>query len=280
MKQPYTEAQVSHWSKWPNITAHYRVLAPYLKEAFQWKGKNINDYNRFVGDNLMAPAVYISKQLSKQRGGVAACYTVSEGSLESIVVTGSGSTAQTNIGLGDYKLTAQSTVKDFAKAVVTNNSQYEYGDAITFLLVRQETHPLTEIPILKAEGQKVKLSATDERLLQSVAPGYGFSQSTDGHLAVAEEVPQGVYAWIHSRMTKGGKLLVSQQMLIDNNPLMQEYMEDTAKMSSMQSYGLKEDVFLAPDSGQTTTGGGSTESGSGSGSDGGGSEVDPDNPLG
>lgn len=284
VSQPRTEAQMQQRSKWPNIVAMYRAFKPYAKDCFEEKSGGKSDYNQFMGINLRGPNVYIPKQVSSLKGGVAATYKVSHGTLDSIEVEGSGTEAVTKISLGDLKLSDTTTVSQFAEAVVTNNVGYEYNDQIVFLLFKQKMDETIDVPMIRAESYRVFLDRDCSYPLRSVVGTYGFAQSEDGRLAVSSTVPQGCYAWIHSRKVDAEKTLVSSQRLVDNNPLLAEYMNDDSKLSAMKSYGLKEASYITPKanvllSGSTASSG--SESG-GSASGGGGSEgdVDPDNPLG
>lgn len=277
VKQPHSEAQMQQWSKWPNIVAMFRAFKPYDKDCFEEKPAGQNDYNVFMGLNLRGPHVYITKQMAKCRGGVAATYKVSHGTLDSIEVTGSGNEAVTNISLGDLTLSDTTTVAQFSEAVVTNNIGYEYNDQIAFLLFKQQMDETIDTPMVRAESYKVRLERDCSYPLRSVAGQYGFTRSDNGRLAVSSTVPQGCFAWIHSRKVNEDKTLVSSQRMVDNNPLLAEYMDADSKLSSMKSYGLKEASFITPSPNVPLTGSGST---TGGGSSEGGGEVDPDNPLG
>lgn len=280
VKQPNTEAQMAQRSKWPNVVAMYRAFKPYAKACFEGNFKGVKDYHRFMAANLMGPNVYVTKDIAKFRGGVAAPYVVSQGSLKSINVTGTGGEATTDIALGNLTITDSTTVKQFAEAVVTNNPRFCYNDQISYLLFRQEEDAAIGVPLISAEGYLVELNKDDERTLRSVAGSYGFNKSADGFLSVSSTVPQGTFAWVHSRKSEGGSTLVSSQRLIDNNPILANYTDSEAKLAAMQSYGLKETPFITPTNsttGSTTSGGSSS---SGNTPSGGGDEVDPDNPLG
>lgn len=282
--QTRTEALMTQRSKWPNVIANYRALKGLLRLCFEYKAKGVSDYNRFVSVNLMGPNVYIDKSTSNLKGGVAAPYMISQGTLEPIVVTGSGAEAVTNIELGSLTISTTTKVKDFAKAVVENNAAWQYGDQISFIMVVQDTDVTNNIPVLRAYGYRVNLSETDETKLQEIGGIYGFATKS-GKLAVGSNIVTGAFAWIHSRKSTGGKTLVSSQRLIDNNPILPDYCDDAAKLTSMRSYGFGSSIFIQPDgtsSGSSVVNGGSTGgsgSAGGSGSTGGDGSAE-DNPLG
>lgn len=281
--QPRTQQQMMHRCKWPNRGAIFRAYKAWASKCFEDQCPGMSAYNLFVKVNAYTPEVYITKEMAAKRACVAADYTVSNGSLTSINVEGTGASAVTNISLGGLTVTDSTTVTQFAKAVVTNNALYKHNDVIAFLMFRQETNAQTQMPTVNVEAYKVNLTLDDDRKLLDVVCSYGFSRSSDGRLAVSDAVPEGAYAWIHSRKTTAGKTLVSTQQLVVNNPLLADYTGEEACIRSMESYGLGEQAFITPDNAVSnrTESSTSTDSGSGgSSSGGGGSDVDPDNPLG
>ena len=284
VSQPRTEAQMEHRAKWGNRAAFYRAAKMYLQRCFEGKQKSQSYYNLFVRENMLYPAIYLPKEMVRQGGGIAGPYTVSRGTLASIQVNGSGTTAKTDIYLDNLTLDENTSVKEFAKAVVTNNLTFKYNDQLSFMLFLQGQNQQTGVPIVYATGTQVNLTLNDERKLLKVAGSYGFAKSDDGYLSVSSSVPQGSYAWIHSRKNAFGATLVSSQTAIDNNPLLAEYSSDEARLKAMVSYGLGEKSFITPDNpalnttadyltGNDTTSGG--ESSDGGESSGGGSGSDP-----
>lgn len=148
-------------------------------------------------------------------------------------------------------------------------SGFEYDDQVSFLFFAQHIDATTNVPIIRAYGWRVNLSPTDTTTLLSVGGNFGFA-STEGFLGISSEsVGNCGFAWIHSRKTAGGKTLVSSQRLIVSNSLLSSYTSEAAKLASMQSYGLADDVFITPDG--TSNGSGTGASGSTSNPSGGSS---------
>ena len=246
VRQPRTPSQMSQRSKWPNLLAMYRAFQPFAKHCFEEKAPGVSDYNRFLGVNMTSYSVYITRQMSSLRQGVAAPYIVSAGTLESIRVTGQGREAVTDIALSGFTLDEATTVGGFARAVVEQNPAFQYYDQLMFLLFRQTTDSFDNSPYIRAEGWQVMLDPMDSTPLYSVVSPLGFHLGGEGFLAVSPDVPQGTYGWVHFRQTSGGKVLVSTQRLIDNNPLLAQYTDEEALRASMQSYGMKKPSFLTP----------------------------------
>lgn len=265
ISQPNTEAQMTQRCKWPNVIAMYRAFKPYAKKCFEYKAKGSYDYSRFVSVNVTSSNVYLTKELANQKAGIVAPYLVSQGSLDAITVTGTGSSAKTDISLGSLSISTSTTVADFATAVVTNNSDYKYEDQVSFLYFAQSADTTTNVPIIKASAWRVSLSLTDTSTLLSVGGNVGFA-TKDGYLGVSSVTLGNCgFCWVHSRKTSGGKTLVSSQKLIVSNTLLSTYTTEAARLASMQSYGLGEEVFITPDG--TSSGSDSVSSG-GTGSSG------------
>ena len=174
-------------------------------------------YNRFMSINLQSAPVFLTRAESAAGYCVAAPYQITEGSLVSIRTQGLGTDTYSDIALGDLQISDTTTVADFARAVVTNNELYEYGDAITYFSVLQNVNVETGVPFVTVNVYKVTLDAADLSPLRAVAPPVGFSVS-DGFLSHGENIGQGAFAWVHSRRGEG-KLLVSSQRLVVINAL-------------------------------------------------------------
>ena len=275
VKNARTAGQQRQRMKWVNIIRMYSGIAPLLKNGFEKKMAQQSDYNMFVRLNSAASPVYLTKSEADGGGCIAAPYQITQGSLPSIVITGEGAEAQTDIALGSLTISASTTVAEFAKAVVDNNADFDYGDQISFYDVLQRVNAETQIPYCQFSASYVVLDKNSAVKLLDQVNKAGFA-SVGGVLAHGEDEGDGVFAWVHSRYD-GGKTRVSTQFLINNNSLLDDYRSDDAYAAACKSYGGVSTVFLQPDatgvvsSGSSNSGGGSSDGGSDSGgsSDGG-----------
>ena len=149
---PKTELQVKHSMKWTNVIRNYQVLRPYMKLAFGGFQHSRSDYNKFVSANLALTPVYLTKSEVNAGACVMAPYKITNGKLNSIVITGHGSQAVTDIALGSLTINDETTVADFSNAVVQNNKDFEYGDQITYFLLTQHINTVTCTPIADVEA--------------------------------------------------------------------------------------------------------------------------------
>ena len=307
VKKSNTPMQMRQRTKWGNVVQMYKGICPLINYGYESKPAGCSDYNMFMKANMKGSEIYLTRDEVAGGGCVAYPYQLTQGTLPSIVVVGSGDNARTDIKLGDLVIDAETKVKDFAMAVVNNNADYDYGDQISFFDVLQRVNAVTGIPYCQFLATNVVLDKTMEAKLLDMVSKYGFA-TVDGFLGHIEGEGAGVFAWVHSR--KGSaKTLVSTQTLVNNNAdVIAEYSGNEAYKRSVKTYGGESSAFLTPGStttqatdgatseGETPTppvddsgsgGGSSTDQGGGSGTDqgggsdsgtdeGGGSGSDPD----
>ena len=260
MTNPRSDGQMRVRTRWNNIVANYKAIRPKLKKGFETKAAGLSDFNMFMKMNMQKEPVYLTKQSVAGGACVAAPYQITQGSLPAIVTIGSGQNVTTDISLGSDGITSNTTVAQFAQAVVNNNPTYQYGDQITFFLVRQYVNAETSVPYVVVSSSKVVLDAADTTPLWSIVQRNGFT-TQDGCLGHSGNDGDCCYCWVHSRKT-GGKLLISSQTLVSANTKLAEYQGELAYNLARSSYGMSEDVYLSPN-GEATSGGESTPSGGG-----------------
>ena len=277
VKNTRTPAQQRQRTKWGNVVQMYKGICPLINYGFESKAPGCSDYNMFMKVNMKNSDIYLTREEVAGGACIAAPYQLTQGTLPSIVIVGSGENARTDIKLGDLKIDANTLVKDFAMAVVSNNADYDFGDQISFFDVLQRVNAVTGIPYCQFLATNVVLDKASEVKLLDMVSKYGFA-TVDGYLGHIEGEGDGVYAWVHSRKSSA-KTLVSTQTLVNNNAeMIAEYSGDQAYKRSVQTYGGESSSFLTP--GTTTTqatdgsvppvddsgsGGSGTDQGSGSG---------------
>ena len=286
VKRSNTPMQMRQRTKWGNVIQMYKGICPLINYGFESKPVGKSDYNMFMKVNMKGSDIYLTREEVAGGGCIAAPYQLTQGTLPSIVVVGSGDNARTDIKLGDLTIDAETLVKDFAIAVVSNNPDYDFGDQISFFDVLQRVNAVTGIPYCQFLATNVVLDKAREVKLLDMVSKYGFA-TVDGFLGHIEGEGAGVFAWVHTRKSSG-KTLVSTQSLINNNAeMIAEYSGAEAYKRSVKTYGGENSAFLTP--GTTTTqatdgsasaggtpttppsggGPGTDDSGSGSGSGGG-----------
>jgi hypothetical protein len=264
ISNPRTDAQMKQRTKWGNIIAMYKGIKPLINYGFENKPANNSDYNMFVKLNTQQTPVYLTKQQIAGGGCVATDYKITQGSLPSIVISGTGNSSATDIYLGSLSIGAATTVGEFSQAVVQNNADYKYGDQISYFEIAQKTNAETGIPYCQFSAHKVILDANDTSVLWDVAGRTGFygQDSMLGHYGASFV---GAFGWVHSRKS-GGKTLVSSQTLVAvNATILAEHQGELAYNLAKSSYGSGVEAFLTPDADSTGTGNAPSGGGNGGG---------------
>ena len=250
VKRSNTPMQMRQRTKWGNVIQMYKGICPLINYGFESKPVGKSDYNMFMKVNMKGSDIYLTREEVAGGGCIAAPYQLTQGTLPSIVIVGSGDNARTDIKLGDLTIDAETLVKDFAIAVVSNNLDYDFGDQISFFDVLQRVNAVTGIPYCQFLATNVVLDKASEVKLLDMVSKYGFA-TVDGFLGHIEGEGAGVFAWVHTRKSSG-KTLVSTQSLINNNAeMIAEYSGAEAYKRSVKTYGGESSAFLTP--GTTTT---------------------------
>ena len=132
----------------------------------------------FVRLNSAASPVYLTKPEADGGGCIAAPYQLTQGSLPSIVIAGEGAEAKTDIKLGALQLSEATTVVDFAKAVVDNNADNNYGDQSSFYNILQRVNAKTNIPYCQFSACYVVLDKDSAVKLWDLVKKVGFHSAT------------------------------------------------------------------------------------------------------
>ena len=250
VKRSNTPMQMRQRTKWGNVIQMYKGICPLINYGFESKPVGKSDYNMFMKVNMKGSDIYLTREEVAGGGCIAAPYQLTQGTLPSTVIVGSGDNARTDIKLGDLTIDAETLVKDFAIAVVSNNPDYDFGDQISFFDVLQRVNAVTGIPYCQFLATNVVLDKASEVKLLDMVSKYGFA-TVDGYLGHIEGEGAGVFAWVHSRKSSA-KTLVSTQSLVNNNDeMIAEYSGDQAYKRSVKTYGGESSAFLTP--GTTTT---------------------------
>ena len=250
VKRSNTPMQMRQRTKWGNVIQMYKGICPLINYGFESKPVGKSDYNMFMKVNMKGSDIYLTREEVAGGGCIAAPYQLTQGTLPSIVVSGEGDNVRTDISLGGLTIDENTTVKDFAQAVVNNNADYDFGDQISFFDVLQRVNAVTGIPYCQFLATNVVLDKASEVKLLDMVSKYGFA-TVDGFLGHIEGEGAGVFGWVHSRKASG-KTLVSTQSLINNNAeVIAEYSGAEAYKRSVKTYGGENSAFLTP--GTTTT---------------------------
>lgn len=244
---PRTRRQMLRRVRWANIVNVWQALEGVWHPSFEQAVGRVSDFNLFMARNLTgSTGVYLTSSQAKANASVAAPYCVTEGSLVSIDSQIANGVLKSDISIGDLAIDEETTVADFSNAVVQNNSDWAYGDQISFISLEQRVDSVTGKPYVFARMEEITLDGdADSELLADVVSPEAFS-IVDNKIGTGASV-QGAAAYIHSRY-QGGRTLVSTQSLVVANSILAQYQSDTARDEAIVSYGGKlTNEFLTPE---------------------------------
>ena len=244
-KDTKTTAQGRQRSVLANIIRVFQASPSFFQSAFANKPSNQSDYNAMVARNIgKSPRIHLPKSVVEAGGGVVAPYVISDGGVQSIIVTGIGVTARTNIAVGaDFNIDDTTTVAALSAAILENNTFIEEGDQLSYLSIEQYTDG--GVPKLRARKYEMVISAAGSGIARDYIPEFGLSVS-GGFIAHGSFVYSGAFAWVLSRK-KEGKIDVSRQSLIvTDESLYSSYVGELAISTANTSYKNTNTIFVSP----------------------------------
>lgn len=250
VRNPRTEKQMAQRVRWANLVNFYRANRNWMQRAFENKPQNNTDYNRFMSLNGGNSTIYLTKQEANAGACVVNNYRVTDGTLNAIEVTASGSNWVTNIWTGELSaLSASTSVGAFAAALLSSNAGLRTGDQLSFIRMSQQVNSTTGFPFVIVRPYEVLLNPNSTELLGDYLPlDYFAIESSGGQnaLRVTNSGNAGGFVLVLSR-TEGGIIRVSPQDVIvaNNSALIARYSSDSQQQLAADSYGEGTEVFLS-----------------------------------
>jgi len=244
-KDAKTTSQGAQRSALTNITRLFQSSPSFFKGAFANKPSRQSDYNALVSANMMkAPRIRLPKNIADSNGGVVAPYVISDGGLQSIIVTGEGVQARTNIAVGaDFEIDETTTVAALSAAILANNTFIQEGDQLSYLSIEQYT--ADGVPRLRARKYELLISSNGSGLARDFIPEFGLSV-VGGFIAHGDYVYSGAFAWVLSRKTASKTDVSRQNLIVTDESLYSAYMGDLAIATANKTYNNTNTVFINP----------------------------------
>lgn len=244
-KDAKTTSQGAQRSALTNITRLFQSSPSFFKGAFANKPSRQSDYNALVSANLMkSPRIRLPKSVADSNGGVVAPYVISDGGLQSIIVTGEGIQARTNIAVGTgFTIDENTTVSALSAAILANNTFIQEGDQLSYLSIEQYT--ADGVPRLRARKYELIISSTGSGLARDYIPEFGLSV-TGGFIAHGDYVYSGAFAWVLSRKTASKTDVSRQHLIVTDTSLYSAYTGTIAIDTANKSYKNTNTVFINP----------------------------------
>lgn len=240
----------------------FKAIQAFEKKAWEGKPARVSDYNMFMSKNLNAANVYFTKEEANLGACVPMRCVVSTGSLSSIALSWLTNTIKTGLSVGEYELSAQSTIGELAAAIIASNSGYMVNDKITFGLLRKTYMNVgsVSVPQVQVEYIEFNLDIASTDLVADVLKSAHAKFDVASAELVINNADGTTSAFgdgaiiVHTRETTG-RLLTSTQMMV--LPVSQgagdDYSTEEAQQAAAESYGYQGKVLIQP--GQTSDGG-------------------------
>lgn len=242
-----TVAMQTRRSRWGNLVSFYSANKDLMARAYERKGANLSDYNRFMQLNIPMATVSLVKDDFMRGMAILQEYVIADGSLPAIDVS-----EVEEDGMVFNLLTtmdsefADYTIGQISIDLLAKNPQLQVGDQITFVSYANAGPTPSTIRIYRhlCEMTIDTKSAVSFGTLKyaNMVAGNGLKVVLAGDGNVFGQ------AIIHSRSV-GGSLLVSRaKITLNNDTLVRQFSEPEAVKRAIDSYGVDNEKLLEPGS--------------------------------
>ena len=242
-----TVAMQTRRSRWGNLVSFYSANKDLMARAYERKGANLSDYNRFMQLNIPLASVSLVKDDFMRGMAILQEYVIADGSLPEIDVaeveeTGMVFNLLSKID-GEF---ADNTIGQISVDLLDNNPQLQQGDQLTFVSYTNAGTTPSTIRIYRhlCEMTIDTKSAVSFGTLKNanIIAGNG------NKVVIAGQGDVFGQAIIHSRSV-GGSLLVSRaKITLNSDTLVRQFSAPEAVKKAIDSYGVDADKLLEPGS--------------------------------
>ena len=242
-----TVAMQTRRSRWGNLVSFYSANKDLMARAYERKGANLSDYNRFMQLNVPLASVSLVKDDFMRGMAILQEYVIADGSLPEIDVAevqedGCVFNLLTKID-GEF---ADKTIGQISVDLLENNPQLQQGDQLTFVSYTNAGTTPSTIRIYRhlCEMTIDTKSAVSFGTLKyaNIIAGNGLKVVVAGQGDVFGQ------AIIHSRSV-GGSLLVSHaKITLNSDTLVRQFSAPEAVKKAIDSYGVDTEKLLEPGS--------------------------------
>lgn len=221
--------------RWANLVRMWQALNSVgWHPSFKSVEGLQSDYNAFMKRNFSRGPVYLPKDVVLQGGGVVGPAQVTEGELASIGGFMVNGLFTSTIDMGGMDIGASSTLQTFSQTIVENNPDWQNGDQLTLVVLRQGGS-LTA-PVIVPEIREITLDVEDNSTLLGDLIGANYLDASNGKLGVGGTIVGGA-CFVHSRETAGGTIVSTETLVLSNTDTLNRYQGGTAFENAVNSYG-------------------------------------------
>lgn len=244
-----TVAMQTRRSRWGNLVSFYSANKDLMARAYERKGANLSDYNRFMQLNIPLATVSLVKDDFMRGMAILQEYVIADGSLPEIdVAEVQEDGCVFNLLTSIDEEFADKTIGQVSVDLLDHNPQLQQGDQLTFVSYANAGTTPSTIRIYRhlCEMTIDTKSAVPFGTLKyaNIIAGNGLKVVIAGQGDVFGQ------AVIHSRSV-GGSLLVSRaKITLNSDTLVSQFSEPEAVQKAIASYGVDNEKLLEPGSPQ------------------------------
>lgn len=242
-----TVAMQTRRSRWGNLVSFYSANKDLMARAYERKGANLSDYNRFMQLNIPLASVSLVKDDFMRGMAILQEYVIADGSLPEIDVAevqedGCVFNLLTKID-GEF---ADKTIGQVSLDLLDNNPQLQQGDQLTFV---NYTNAGTTPSTIRIYRHLCEMTIDTKSAVSFGTLKYANIIAGNGlKVVIAGQGDVFGQAIIHSRSV-GGNLLVSRaKITLNSDTLVRQFSAPEAVKKAIDSYGVDTDKLLEPGS--------------------------------
>lgn len=244
-----TVAMQTRRSRWGNLVSFYSANKDLMARAYERKGANLSDYNRFMQLNIPLASVSLVKDDFMRGMAILQEYVIADGSLPEIGVAEIGEEGcvfnlLTKID-GEF---SDKTIGQVSVDLLDNNSQLQVGDQLTFI---SYTNAGTTPSTIRIYRHLCEMTLDPKSAVSFGSLKYANIIAGNGlKVVIAGQGDVFGQAIIHSRSV-GGSLLVSRaKITLSSDTLVRQFSAPEAVKKAIDSYGVDNEKLLEPGSPQ------------------------------
>lgn len=242
-----TVAMQTRRSRWGNLVSFYSANKDLMARAYERKGTNLSDYNRFMQLNIPLATVSLVKDDFMRGMAILQEYVIADGSLPEIdVAEVQEDGCVFNLLTGIDEEFASKTIGQVSVDLLDHNPQLQTGDQITFV---SYTNAGTTPSTIRIYRHLCEITIDPKSAVSFGTLKYANMVAGNGlKVVLAGDGDVFGQAIIHSRSV-GGSLLVSRaKITLNSDTLVRQFSAPEAVKKAIDSYGVDTEKLLEPGS--------------------------------
>lgn len=250
-----TYAQMIRRVKWGNLVNVFKAMKTWQPKAYDSKKQGQTDYNIFMQLNINKATAALTREMCLSGCAVIEPCQVSRGSLPPIALAlaGSGNQYLSDIVISNA-IQGSTTVGQLSTDILANNPQFQEGDNLAFCFFYNWKDSRVEWPFVSTRYTEITLDTTSAVVINSIpALDNKLSKSTGGFLqaswsagTVTSPNNEVGMVLIHTRKNASMLAVSSQEIVMNSNSILSEFVGNTWYQTCIDTYGLTDEVPLDP----------------------------------